>query len=646
MIHVNLKWVYNINITMKIFDKIKNFTKRISEIEYNLSDNKRDYLEIYERNLILEKEINARTNDLNQANQAFLGLQNILEMMNSSEPLSSVLNRIIECLKGELGYVHSVILQLHDDESGKHFFARNFAQSDFLKNINTFTGLSPGNIRMEYVENNILARALIENKILYTSDLITATKEFLPALTEDLIKHFYSSTKSKSLMIVPLIQNKAPFGDLMVFSTREIPTETELKFLQLFARQIEIAITITGLFKEIKKQAITDPLTGLYNRRYFEESITKEAERSMRLSQPFTLISLDLDYLKPINDKYGHASGDLAIKTIAKILKENARSIDTASRFGGEEFTLLLPGIDSAGGIIAAERIRAAIENEQIDTIGKITASIGVATFMEQTENIEELIELADQAMYKAKINGRNQVQFAGARVEANWQKIALSAFMDILSKHRIPISEETTLELTQKLDNVTKSGQNTKDTLFSVVDALSQTYNNNFIKGSTKSKVKLATELALALNLSKPEVSKLSVAMLLYDIGNMMLPEELFNKIEPLNESERKKIKDHPLIAAREILKPIGTISDIIPIIENHHENWDGTGYPKKIKGEQIPIGSQIILIVDAFFAMTSERPYRKALSKKEAINIIQNDAEKKWNKELVEHFVDLIIQ
>src|SRR5574344_993701 len=103
----------------------------------------------------------------------------------------------------------------------------------------------------------------------------------------------------------------------MVFSHREDATDTELNFLNLFANQIELAITIAGLFEEVKKQAVTDPLTGLYNRRFFEENIVKEAERSLRLKQPFSLISLDLDYLKSINDKYGHQYGDIAIKTIA-----------------------------------------------------------------------------------------------------------------------------------------------------------------------------------------------------------------------------------------------------------------------------------------------------------------------------------------
>ena len=129
----------------------------------------------------------------------------------------------------------------------------------------------------------------------------------------------------------------------------------------------------------------------------------KEVRRALRQKQPFSIIGLDLDHLKEINDKYGHAYGDLAIKTVANVLKHNARAIDTAARMGGEEFNVILPGVESEGAMIAAERIRKALEEEKLDTIGNITASIGVATFLEHSDNIEDILELTDQAMYSSK---------------------------------------------------------------------------------------------------------------------------------------------------------------------------------------------------------------------------------------------------
>ena len=156
--------------------------------------------------------------------------------------------------------------------------------------------------------------------------------------------------------------------------------------------------------------------------------------------------------MKKINDTYGHTFGDLAIKTIADVLKSNARSVDVPARIGGEEFNVLLPGINSEGAMIAAERIRKSIESVEIDTIGHITGSLGVATYFEHSEDVEELLELTDQAMYTSKRNGRNRVTIAEPVSETSWQEIAVNTFIDILSKNRIPKARHLSKELCLKL--------------------------------------------------------------------------------------------------------------------------------------------------------------------------------------------------
>lgn len=465
-----------------------------------------------------------------------------------------------------------------------------------------------------------------------------------PSLSEEQLNGLVSQMNSKSCTIVPLHKDQENFGCVIVTSERDGITDTESNFLRLFANQIELAITVAGLFEEVKKQAITDPLTGIYNRRYFEDNIVKEAERSLRLKQPFSVISMDLDYLKRINDTYGHQFGDLAIKTIANVLKKEARSIDIPARIGGEEFNLLLPGVDSKGATIAAERIRKSIENQVLDTIGGITASIGVATFLEHSDRIDELIELADQAMYKAKVNGRNQVQIAQMQNEVDWQKVAIETFVDILAKKRIPVNNEVAISVMQKLQAISTSDKNSNEILYSVVDIISQSYNKMYKTGTTKSKLILAVLLAKKLELPENEIDKLKLAILLYDIGNIMVPEEIFNKKEPLTDEEKDIIRKHPIIAAREILKPISNIQDIIPIIESHHESWDGKGYPSNKAGIEIPITSQIVLLVDAFYAMTQDRPYRQAYTIEEVLKIIEGEAGQRWNEKLVEDFVTVV--
>ena len=632
------------NVLMDIFNKIKDFVRQVNEIEYSISTNKKEFLEVYERNLALEQEILERTQELDQANKAFLTLKHVWELMNSSQPLASVLDKLVNSLHGEMGYINSTILKLNEDENGFFFNIKAFSMSPILKALQAHAGGDFENYRLRYDEASPVARCLKEHKILYTKEYLEVINNLLIDIDAEKIQQINKLGVSKFLIIIPLFQNQNPFGVMMVFSPREGVTDKELNFLSLFANQVEMAITIANLFETMKKEAVTDSLTELYNRRYFTEELKKEADRARRLNQPFTIISLDLDYLKKINDTYGHMAGDIAIKAIADVMKKNARSIDIPARLGGEEFSILLPGIDSNGGMVAAERIRAAIENEEVPQIGKITASIGVGTYPEHSMNIDELVEMTDQAMYRSKINGRNRVTLAKQNEEESWQEVAYGAFMDILNKRRIPVPEELTRELTSKLDVVHENSRQAKESLYSIVDMISKSYNPSISSGTTKSKISLAIKLAKKLEISKEDIDRLKIAMLLYDIGNIMIPEEIFNKTSPLTPDEKQKIHEHPIIAAREILQPISSITDIIPIIENHHENWDGTGYPNKKSGAQIPISSQIILLIDAYTAMSQDRPYRKAMSNEKIIDVITRESGKKWNEKVVEEFVGLL--
>ena len=631
---------------MDLFKKFKDYTRKVNEIEYSISNNKKEFIEIYERNLALEKEIVQRTQELDQANKAFLTLKHVWELMNSSEPLSSVLQKLVNSLHGEMGYINSTILQVCNDDKGKYYKVKAFSESPIFKKLIGF--LNEKNIdiheyHLKYDPRMLITRAIEEKSILYTKDYLEVINNLLYDFKPEHKEMINKLGVSKSVICIPLSPSNSPFGVMMVFSPREDVTDKELNFLTLFANQVEMAITIANLFENLKKEAVTDSLTELYNRRYFNQALQKEAERAQRLHQPFSLISLDLDYLKKINDTYGHFFGDLAIRTIADILKKNARSIDVPARLGGEEFSVLLPGVDSSGAMIAAERIRAAIEAQELYTIGHITASVGVGTFPEHSIKLDELLDMTDQAMYKSKINGRNRVTMAkSADDEAEWHEVAFGAFMDILTKQKVPIPNKIAKEITSKLKSI--STIETKDTLFSVADTIAQTYNNHYKRGLTKAKVSMAIELARKMELTKEDIDKLKIAMMLYDIGKLMIPEEILNKKEPLTDEEKQQIKEHPLIAARKILKPITAVADIVPIIEAHHENWDGTGYPQKLSGDEIPVSSQIILLIDAYFALTQSRPYRVARSKDEAIEIIRLEAGKKWNEKLVEEFVGLM--
>ena len=623
---------------MNFFESFKNFKNKLDKVESTVYSGSDSLLEVYEKNAKLEAEIVARTKELDRANRQMLTLQHIWEMMNSSKPLSSVLNAIVNSLQGELGYLYSFIVKERNDNDGKYLQIVASSRDDMGTKFSEYFNCDLSEYRMHFPEFAEVKNAIKNNQIYQSKELVKLISGFIPEIDNNKVANFLKEAKMKSYILVPLLSKHTHFGSLIVFSSRENISNSELNFLGLFAKQIELAITIADLFQAVKEQAITDGMTGLYNRRYFEEYIKKEAIRAMRQNQKFTVIGLDLDHLKQINDTYGHNYGDIAIKTIAEVLKSNARSIDIAARMGGEEFNLILPAVDIEGGCIAAERIRKAIESVELEKIGHITASLGVATYPDQSDDLEELLELTDQAMYESKRNGRNRVTIAKPSYETSWQEVAVNTFVDILSKHRIPMDAVTSRLLTEKLMDMNN------DRLYQVADTLVQSYNPQHQFGGMKQKVELATMLAKRFDLSKEAIDKLKIAILLYDIGNTMLPKELLNKREPLSEEDKSSIKQHPVIAAREILKPISNIVDIIPIIEKHHENWNGTGYPGKISGDEIPIESQIILIIDSYFALIEKRPYREALSSDDAIKTIQAEINKKWNAKLAEEFISLV--
>ena len=626
---------------MSFFDKFNEIRRRVNEVEHNIYHGKEEYLEIYERNLQLEQEIEERTNELNLANKRMLSLQNIIDMMNSAKPLKSVLETVVNSIQGELGYLHSTIMRKEYDENGDFLTVVAEADAPVIQKANEILETPINSRRLAYKKNEIFYNTITYKKIIQSKDVKGSLKAIIPDVDDETINEIFNNDKeTKSIISIPLNIMDEEFGIFAVFSSREDLAESEEDFLLMYARQIELAITIANLFERVKEQAVTDGLTGLYNRRYFEEYLQKEVVRAKRINQPFSVIGLDLDFLKKINDTYGHSCGDTAIKTIAQILKKNARSIDTAARMGGEEFNIILPGVTSDGAMIAAERIRKTIENTEIDTIGHITASIGVATFLEHSDNVEDIMELTDQAMYISKQNGRNQVTLAKPMDETTWQELAVSAFLDIINKRKIPISDKLKNDMSMKLI----SSEPQSEILYSVADMLTQSYNPMHTDGSVKSKVLTAISLAKRFDLPKDEIDNLKIAMLLYDIGNLLIPQEIFKKKAPLTDEEKQKIKEHPVIAVREILNPISYIQDIIPIVEYHHENWNGSGYPENLAKDDIPMTSQIVLIVDAYYALIEDRAYRKKMTPVEALEIIKKDAGVKWNENLVKEFVALI--
>jgi len=231
--------------------------------------------------------------------------------------------------------------------------------------------------------------------------------------------------KTKSFVSLPLTIRNKSIGVLNLADKIDGTgfSDYEVKLLEVIALYSAVAVERRFYYQssiDLRKISITDSLTGLLNRRYFEERLSEEFERSRRHKQPFSLIILDIDNFKNLNDSYGHLFGDEILKTTTSVIRRCVRIIDIAARYGGEEFAIILPTTDKSGTSIIAERIRAEIEStislvRDTGTTINITVSLGIASFPDDASVAEELINNADRALYRAKSQGKNKVVIFGS---------------------------------------------------------------------------------------------------------------------------------------------------------------------------------------------------------------------------------------
>lgn len=208
-------------------------------------------------------------------------------------------------------------------------------------------------------------------------------------------------------------------GAIVTKSTEEPLIPVEIEYMEQLAAQTSTTINRANVYAEILKHATLDALTGFYNRRQMEERIKQETSSAKRKNTPLCGIMIDIDYFKHVNDTYGHAAGDFILKTTAKIIRSHLREYDIASRYGGEEFSIILPFTKEDEAVMVAERLRKAVANKviNIEHVNKkndtktiqITISLGIYSF-KKTDSSEDLLMNADKALYEAKESGRNKV--------------------------------------------------------------------------------------------------------------------------------------------------------------------------------------------------------------------------------------------
>jgi diguanylate cyclase (GGDEF)-like protein/putative nucleotidyltransferase with HDIG domain len=343
---------------------------------------------------------------------------------------------------------------------------------------------------------------------------------------------------------------------------------------------------IRALRARIADASRTDPLTGLINRRAFEEVLELELERAVRADRPISVIVGDIDGFRLVNEQHGHAAGDAALQSVATNALKWKRRIDVAARIGGEEFALLLPETDERGAFIVAERLRRATHRSFTEGTAGVKFSFGVATAPPHGADAVGLLRAADQAVAAAK---------------------------DLGGDRTVIFSDEVARALAE---NGQAGGELQLATVIALAEALDIRDTGTGQHSHTVGRY--AEVMARELGLNEDRVERVRLAGVLHDIGKIGIPDRLLTKPGPLDANEWEEMYTHPEIGARLLSRP--EFHDLREWILAHHERPDGLGYPRALRADEIPLEARILAVADAYEAMTADRCYRAALGEQAA--------------------------
>jgi diguanylate cyclase (GGDEF)-like protein len=414
-----------------------------------------------------------------------------------------------------------------------------------------------------------------------------------------------------SIIYLPLIVKGTGIGSLIIGCKRpKAYSGEQVNLLERLTSQIAFSLDNAQLYAKAEQRARIDELTNLFNRRHFDETLSMEIHRHSRFGSSFSLALIDVDNLKSYNDTFGHPAGDKLLKQVGQSLKNEMRKIDFTFRYGGDEFAIIMANTNIDDAYIAAERARTAISES---AGGLVNLSFGLASWPNDGVLADEIVTAADTALYHAKRTGGNRT---------------------CIISQVVPPTVKTSENRADE-----KESLNTIHALAATIEA-----RDSYTYGHSRKVRSYAVALSEAINYSAQKVSIVSHAALLHDIGKIGILDGILNNPGALNAQEFEIIKTHPLLS-RNIVAHVQSLTPCLPAILHHHERWDGTGYPSGLKGEMIPLDARILAIADAFDAMTSKRPYRAALSLKDAIKELENGAGVQFDPYLIKVFIPLVL-
>lgn len=444
-----------------------------------------------------------------------------------------------------------------------------------------------------------------------------------------------------AVAIVPLIAINQCIGVMLVGDDNY---EANCEIYKLMANYLALFIQNKDLSTKVLMNTDTDSLTGLNNHRKFQEILASEIDKAKRTQTQTSIVIFDINNISQINKDFGAAKGDEIIKLVADKIKQGIRSNDSAARYGGDEIAITLPETNSAEAKYLAEYLTYSLSCCLVDDVGPIKVSVGIATYPKSTQDLEKLLILAEQAMFISKSKGyKNGMSTIVCSDDFDfWDDTALSSFASVIAKRHASIGINFDEELVNKFhsEEIINQGH-----LIEVVTSLASAIDakDEYTKGHSSSVSRYSEALARALNLPEKDVERIKLGALLHDIGKIGIPETVLKKPSKLTDEEWEIMKQHPTIGAEKVLLPNESLHDLIPIVKYHHEHWDGSGYPEKLKGEDIPLAARIVSVADAYHALISDRPYRKGMSNEKACEILKVGAGIQWDKNLVREFINI---
>lgn len=430
------------------------------------------------------------------------------------------------------------------------------------------------------------------------------------------VPDFWAETFSlKSLAIYPMVVRDRVVGMMAVdspFRYVKFPRE-EIETFAVIAHQAAIIIDNARLFERVEQEARTDFLTGFPNHRHLQDLFEAALQQAAAEGRPLGIAMVDMDNFKLLNDVHGHQVGDEVLKRTAAVMRRCVRPQDIVGRYGGDEFLFLFPGANKSESERIMERVDAAIRAEKVDVAGvdhlvPLRISWGVAAYPEDGSTRRSLIAVADAVLMERRFHRRATNQSAPATPTTR----------DFMEMH-----PEAVLLAEGLLQVVDRKDPNTFQ--------------------QSRQHASLALVLADELGLPERERYALWIGGLLHDIGKIGVSAEILRKPGPLTPTEWEVMRQHVTIGEN-IVRGLFDLEEAALAVATHHERYDGYGYPRGLRGQEIPRLGRMLAVIDAYLAMVHDRPYRKGLSEDAAVEQLRANAGSQFDPEVVEAFLQAL--